>query len=77
MSTTVIRGSVEPSLPVGVGFDGTNIWVANVNSDTVSKINPGSERNGKVSDTFPLLFGPRSQSIVGWPWHWGFDGYGS
>ena len=27
--------------PYGVAYDGTSIWVANYNADTVSKINPG------------------------------------
>jgi hypothetical protein len=27
--------------PLGVAFDGTSIWIANTNSGTVSKLNPG------------------------------------
>ena len=30
------------AFPVGVAFDGTNIWVTNLGAGTVSKINPAT-----------------------------------
>ena len=38
------------TVPVGIGFDGTNIWTANAGSSNVTRINPGT---GAVT-SYPL-----------------------
>jgi DNA-binding beta-propeller fold protein YncE len=38
VTNTVTATVTVDSGPVGVAFDGTNIWVANSNSNTVSRI---------------------------------------
>ena len=37
--------------PYGVAFDGANIWVANENSNTVTKLRAS---DGALLDTFPV-----------------------
>jgi DNA-binding beta-propeller fold protein YncE len=41
--------------PLGIAFDGTNIWTANGNDDTVSKLRAS---DGKLLGTFPAAGGP-------------------
>ena len=43
------------SLPVGVAFDGANIWVANFNSNNVTKLRAS---DGALLGTMPLGSNP-------------------
>jgi len=44
--------------PLGVAFDGTNIWVTNSNSDNVTRINPAT--NLVVGSPIPTDIGPQA-----------------
>ena len=48
--------------PQGVAFDGTNIWVANFSSNSVSKINPTTNT---VTDTVTVDTNPRGVTFDG------------
>ena len=48
--------------PNGVAYDGTNIWVANYGSSTVSKINP---INGVILDDYATGSGPEGVAFDG------------
>ena len=48
--------------PTSLAFDGTNIWVANADSDTVQKINPAT---GSVSSPFPAGANPIALAFDG------------
>ena len=50
------------SNPFGVAFDGTNIWVANSNSDKVTKLRAS---DGAVLGTFSVGSGPREVAFDG------------
>ena len=50
----IIKTFAVGSAPAGVVFDGANIWVANSNAATVTKIGPALNVAAAVIGTFPV-----------------------